>query len=119
MFGYAVNRGSTTLSIVKVDLRDGSLTETSASPFDLGAMPYFADIDPSGARLFVTSRQTGRIYSLRIDPDTGALTPIADAIASPWPAMVVAHPNGRWLYVADYAASPGQVLGYTIDDGGV
>src|SRR5215510_11972385 len=108
MFGYLVNRGSTTLSIVKVDRSDGSLAETSASPFDLGAMPYFADIDPSGARLFVTSRQTGRIYSLRIDPDTGELTPISDVMASPSPAMVVAHPNGRWLYAADYAANPGQ-----------
>jgi len=59
--------------------------------------------------------ESGDIYGYRINPSTGALTPIAGSpfAAGLAPYSMAVDPSGRFAYVPNYAGN--NVSGYTID----
>lgn len=112
IFAYVVNR-SQAVTILELDPRDGSLTETPASPFDPGVQAEFAVANATGTALYLASRASASVHTLRIDRTTGGLTEIDDDPV-PIPTMAALHSSGRWLYAADNTVVSGRVYGFAV-----
>jgi 6-phosphogluconolactonase (cycloisomerase 2 family) len=115
--GYGAGTTKTSLRILEV-AADGSLTEAASSPFELGAEPENLRGNAGGTRLFVVSDETQSLYTLSIDPVSGALALLDQQIVGTAPEMIALHPNGRWLYVADWS-SASRIDGFALDADGV
>ncbi len=63
-----------------IDVSNGALTAVPGSPFTVANSPDLFNaplaIDPSGRFAYLPSRNSKSLYALRIDPLTGALTPV-------------------------------------------
>src|SRR4029077_17729419 len=69
---FVANRGTTdgdagSISVFKVDLNSGALTEVTGSPFAMLQAPAFLCPDPSGQYLYASSTATDRVYAFKID----------------------------------------------------
>lgn len=68
-----------------------------------------------------TQRASRGIYSLRYDPATGKLTPLAIAAQTVSPSFLASHPNGRTLYAVNESrryngvSNSGSVSAFSID----
>ncbi len=102
----------TTISGFTLDPQTGAVVELPA--FDLGAKPQFILPGLDGTALYATSRDTGSIFTLRIDATTGALSNLGQVAASAWPHAMAIHPSGKWLYASDWASTGNRVWGYAI-----
>jgi 6-phosphogluconolactonase (cycloisomerase 2 family) len=119
VFAYVINYdnpigspGETKIAILAFDPTTGMMVEQPV--FDLGVTPTALAPSRDGKLLFVGSRVAGSIYTLRIDPLTGALTQYATVSpTAAWPFSMTIHPSGNFLYTAaeNVAAS---VWGYAI-----
>lgn len=114
VFMYALPRANGDIYIFSVDLATGALAD--AGMFSLPAIPWFATPGIRGTALYVGSRQTSMLYTLRVDTETGALSLIDQDPTSARPEIGVVHPNGGSLYIADDRLTGAQgVFGYAIN----
>ena len=87
-FLYASNRGnSNTIAIFRIG-RDG-LPIPAGHVSSGGRLPRFFDIDPSGKFLIAANQGSGDLFTFRIDPASGALTPLETRVAVPAPVSFV------------------------------
>ncbi|HLM81685.1 MAG TPA: beta-propeller fold lactonase family protein [Terriglobales bacterium] len=104
---YAINSFDDTISIFNV-AGDGTLT-LGASPTPAGASPNAVVIDPSGKYLLVTNNFSsggdyngGEISVFRIDPSTGALSPLGSPVpANTNPTEILFTHSGQFVYVTN------------------
>lgn len=80
--------------------------------------PSFLAVHPDGTLLYVVSRTSGgRIWAVRIDPETGALTPIEKRpCTGDSPCYVSVDSTGRYAFVTTYRG--GTVEGFPIHGDG-
>ncbi len=136
-FVYATNAHSNSISAYRVNERTGTLSPVSGSPFSTGAKmvvdlelmriydaplesggaPYRVEIHPSGRFIFVTNWMGLSLSVLRVDPDSGVLTPIDgspfDVGGGGRPYAVAVHPSGQFVYVTSWDNH--KVWGYGFD----
>lgn len=74
---YVVNQTSENVSAFAIDWKTASLYEVVASPFSAGVNPWSVEVDPDGATVSVGHFRSGEVSHFRIDPATGALSPIS------------------------------------------
>jgi 6-phosphogluconolactonase (cycloisomerase 2 family) len=115
--GYSLATTKPMLHVLDV-ASDGALSPAVPSTHALGAKPLALNSNAAGSRLYVTSRETSSLYTLSIDPESGALVQLDQDSVGAYPDMVALHPNGRWLYVSDWSGSP-RIDGFELDDNGV
>ena len=123
-FAYVASNGSDSVSGYTIDPNTGALTAIAGSPFPAGSFPVSVAVDPSGKFAYVANNSpfsggNGNVSGYTIDPNTGALTAIADSPfpAGAGPASVAVDPSGKFAYVtnAPFSSGTGNVSGYTID----
>jgi 6-phosphogluconolactonase (cycloisomerase 2 family) len=127
---FVANQGSPpgpgSISVLKVDVASGALTEVSGSPFPLPGNPTFLTVDPSGQFLYASSVETDRVYAMKIDPTIGTLTALSSGavvLTGDQPYAVLAIPSvaqpGKTVTfsskVGYVANSDDSISGYTID----
>jgi 6-phosphogluconolactonase (cycloisomerase 2 family)/ribosomal protein S11 len=101
-FVYAINQGSTDISLFSSDANTGALTLiNSSAPTD--ALPSSIAIDSTGQFLFVANADGNSVSAFTITASSGAL---AQAVGSPYPAgggpnWVTVDPSGLYVYVAN------------------
>jgi 6-phosphogluconolactonase len=107
-FVYVANKGDNNVSAYSINPTTGALKPVAGSPFPAGNTPL--SIAVGGLRfVYVTNEITsnfsfnGNVSAYRINPTTGALTPVA---GSPFPAgntpiSIAVEPSGRFVYVAN------------------
>jgi 6-phosphogluconolactonase len=122
-FVYVANQGSGNVSGYTIEPSTGALTPIANSPF-AGFNSVSVAVGPRGKFAYVANQGSspdfsGTVLGYKIDPSTGALTPIA---GSPFPAnalpfSVTVDPNGKFAYVANFDSNTGSstVSGYTIE----
>jgi len=115
--GYSLATTKPMLHVLDV-ASDGALSPAVPSTHALGAQPLALKSNAAGSRLYVTSRETSSLYTLSIDPESGALVQLDQDSVGAYPDMVALHPNGRWLYVSDWSGAP-RIDGFELDDNGV
>ena len=118
-------RSTYVLAAYALDTQAGALHEVTGSPYLTDANGTDVVIDPLGRFAYVTSSRggsmgLGSITGYRVDPNTGALTPLAgfpvddDYI----PGRSAIEPSGRFLYVTGQTGPglyDGSVNAYRID----
>jgi 6-phosphogluconolactonase (cycloisomerase 2 family) len=106
----------TAYSITPSGSSKGGLTPVG-SPFPSGAGAFSVAVDPSGQFAYVGNVGNNTISGFKIDPGTGALTPVPTSPFSALPATgaqgVAVNPNDKFLYVADSGTN--QVSFYPFD----
>ncbi len=108
-FVYAVDvdRGAWAYSVTP----SGTLEEVEGSPFGPGGYPRDMAIDPSGQYAFVAALLDSRVYTMRIDPTSGALTQVAEARAGDQTSGVAVDPSGKFVFVVSSGGYTGENRG--------
>ena len=108
-FVYAldVDRGAWAFRVAA----SGALVQVEGSPFGPGGYPRDIAIDPSGQYAFVPGFLNNRLYTLRIDTTSGALTQIAETFAGDSPSGVAVDPSGKFAFVASGGGPSGENAG--------
>jgi 6-phosphogluconolactonase len=99
----------------------GVLQIVAGSPFPVGSGPLSLAVDPAEHFLYVANSSSNTISVLGIDDSSGTLTQIpgspfstgTSSTTTTTPVSVVIHPNGKFLYVANFATN--NVSGFSID----
>jgi 6-phosphogluconolactonase len=87
-FVYASNRGSANSIVAfKVDGAKGTLTPIGIYPSG-GKIPRHFTIDPTGKFLIAANADSNNIVTMKIDENTGALTPTGKEVSVPAPQCV-------------------------------
>jgi 6-phosphogluconolactonase len=87
-FVYASNRGSAnSIAAYKVDGAKGTLTPIGIYPSG-GKIPRHFTIDPTGKFLITANADSGNIVTLKIDENTGALSPTGKEVSVPSPVCI-------------------------------
>ena len=73
-FLYGSNRGHDSIAVYAIDQDNGQLALVEIVPTG-GAGPRNFGLDPTGTYLIVGNHSTNDIFTFRVDPDTGKLTP--------------------------------------------
>jgi len=107
-----------TISCLELDAATGVLTPASIS--EGGRNPSYLAWNARRTCMYaINEAGAGRVTAFRIRSTDGALTCINDASAAgQGPCHVAVHPNGRWIYSANYGSGHLGVLPVR-DDGGV
>jgi len=127
---FVANRGTVqgpgSISVFKVNVNSGAMTEVTGSPFALSGGPSWVSVDPSGKYLYACSSATDLVYGFNIDQATGVLTPLGTGsavVTGDYPIVVLAIPSGakpgaaatfksRFAYVP---SSDNSLYAYAID----
>lgn len=101
-FVYVVNELDATIDVLGFDKARGTLTHgqtVSTMPPDCAGAPWAADLQltPDGRYLYSSERRSSTIAGFRIDPQTGALTPVGQWPTEEQPRALAIDPQGRWL----------------------
>ena len=102
----------------KIDPNSGQLSGVSGSPFPLADSPTFTAVDPAGVFLFAAHESTNSFGTTvyKIDPSSGA---ISSASENPGvDGLMLVHPTGKFLYVADASHFSSTVSAFTISSSG-
>ena len=96
---YVVNVNSGNISAFRINPNTGALTPVAGSPFAAGDVPDSITVNPAGTFAYVTNGGTvgnGTVSAYRINPATGALTPVAGNpfAAGRYPDAVSVNPAG-------------------------
>jgi DNA-binding beta-propeller fold protein YncE len=115
-FVYVANSNSPSVSVFAFD-GTATLTEIAGSPFPIGNVDPVMAIDPTGQFAYVLGSTQAFLYAFTID-STGALTAVPGGpvtTATNNPSGVAVHPNGKFVYVANFASPSGSVSAYAIN----
>ena len=80
-FLYFSSRNADVLSVFSVT--SAGLAHVQQIPAG-GEIPRHITFDPSGSFLLASCQKTGRIFSFRVDPETGRLNPTGHSLEVPW-----------------------------------
>jgi 6-phosphogluconolactonase len=98
---YVSERGEKRIVCYHLDETQGGLTRKSEAPFP--GEPGSLAIGAGAMRLYAAIRTTKQFASLKIDPQTGALTDATLAPAGFNPTYITLDKTGRWLLSASYS----------------
>jgi 6-phosphogluconolactonase (cycloisomerase 2 family) len=106
-FAYVGNCSDSTVSVFSIDSETGQLRPRGLSPAYQGPCTSQTVTVPSGEFVYAINGQAcGERYGLSAfsaDRNTGQLTPVPGSPFIGFDAFLVrTHPNGRFLYVADF-----------------
>src|SRR5947209_6663718 len=98
------------IDVYRLDAASGALT--FAHTREGLANPSYLTLDPHRRYLYcVAERAEGQVHAFRIDPATGALTPLNhQSSQGSEPAQVSVDRDGRWVLVANYGSGTLAVL---------
>jgi len=85
-FLYFSSRNADVLSVFSVT--SGGLSRVQQIPAG-GEIPRHITLDPTGSFLLACCQKTGRIFSFRVDSESGKLTPTGHSLVLPWCACAV------------------------------
>lgn len=102
--------------IAVFDYRDGDETLQRRSETKVGGRPGCLTFRSDGRVLFAALRQTGKLASFSVDPDSQRLTLLSTADVEADPAYVRLDRTERWLLSAYYAA--GRVMVHAVSADG-
>jgi len=77
---YVSNRGHNSIALLEID-RNANRLHHAGNTSTEGEIPRGFGIDPAGKYLIVGNQRSGNVVTLRIDPDTGALSSTGHQIA--------------------------------------
>jgi len=105
------------VSCFVLDMATGALKPSSTS--DGGKNPTYLAWHPSRKYMYaVNELGQGSVTAFAINPQDGALTKINDAPSNGrGPCHVSVHPNGKWVFVANYSSGTIGVLPVKADGG--
>ena len=87
-FVYASNRGSAnSIAAYKIDGTKGTLTPIGIYPSG-GKIPRHFTIDPTGKFIIAANADSNNLVTLKIDENTGALTPTGKEVSVPSPQCI-------------------------------
>lgn len=124
-FVYVANEGDNRVYQFHIRRRNGNLVPIGKGSVSDGAgsRPQQIAIAPQGGFAYITNAGTGKggegsISQYTIDPNSGALTPLAVFRGSglEQPFGIVAAPNGKFVYVSDRTA--GAMLAFAVEPSG-
>lgn len=102
-FVYSANDGGGVSGFVAN--ATGALTAVAGSPFTAGTNPTALTVDITNKFLYVANSGSNDVDAYTIDSNNGILTPLAGSpyldTANGTASGVTAHPNGKFLYVAE------------------
>lgn len=106
-----------------IDATSGALTDLPESPFEVGGIQVGVAVDASGRFLIVgtAGKLSGNCMAvLSINPQTGALTPVAGSPFGQMCGVVAADPSGSYVYVGGSGGytvqqNPGGIFVYSMD----
>lgn len=87
-FVYVSNRGHNSIAVFQINQTDGTLAMVQCF-VPGGNTPRSFGIDPSGNFLLAMMQASGKIFPLRIDQETGKLTPAGDPLNLSRPVCAV------------------------------
>jgi 6-phosphogluconolactonase len=90
-FLYASNRGNDSITLFRIDPRDGLLTKVQVTPTQ-GQIPRHFTIDPSGKFLIAENQASDTMVVFKISQTDGELTPTGDVIKTPAPCWIAFVP---------------------------
>ena len=98
------------IDVYRLDAASGALT--FAHTREGLANPSYLTLDPHRRYLYcVAERAEGQVHAFRIDPTTGALTPLNhQSSQGAEPAHISVDRDGRWVLVANYGSGSVAVL---------
>jgi len=89
-----------------LDNGDGSLVESTGSPFNVGSYPQSIAIDPLQRFAYTSSFNTKQITCYTLNQDTGALAPIGiPVVAGSGVSELAVDPSGKYLYAVNSTTS--------------
>ena len=118
-FIYAINELDSTMSALRYNEREGTLTEietVSTLPADFSGTSFCADVhvSPSGKFLYGSNRGHNSIVVFAVDQRTGKLTLIEHvSTEGNWPRNFTIDPSGGFLLVANQRSD--NVVVFSID----
>lgn len=86
-FVFGSNRGHNSIVTFAVNAADGRLTLVGHTPTG-GNTPRSFALNAEGTLLIVANQNSGTLTGFRVDPNTGALTPLGQLATPPSPAYV-------------------------------
>ena len=118
-FAYVTNASSDAVSIHDLDRDVGTLGQAKASA-PSGDGPVSVAAHPSGKFLYVANFNAGEVSEFRIDPVSGALTPLRTPFrtgANRKSRFVAVHPSGRFAFVSTFldGQGAGGVTAYAVN----
>jgi 6-phosphogluconolactonase (cycloisomerase 2 family) len=102
--------GTGNISVFKINLGSGALSEISGSPYPVGSVPRSIAIHPTGRFVYVGNEGDSTVTAYQADPSTGALTLVTGTPGSPFPVggalrPIAVDPSGRFLYAGRTGAA--------------
>ena len=87
LFLYASNRGHNSIAVFAIDTSNGTLVPIQDVDTQ-GKTPRNFTLDPSGRLLLVANQNSNNIFSYRVDPQSGLLTPTGQSTEVPSPMFL-------------------------------
>ncbi|MDV6029751.1 MAG: lactonase family protein [Phycisphaera sp. RhM] len=84
---YVSNRGHNSIAVFRIDASNGDI-EWIENESTRGEIPRGFGIDPSGAFVVVANQNSDNVVSMKIDPESGALSPTGSEITVGTPVNV-------------------------------
>src|SRR5882757_1163192 len=116
-FLYVMNTGSNNISVFSIDSGSGALTQSTGSPFFIGAPPLNMQLTPSGNFLYVSLASTPNGLIAGYSVTGGQLTLVGTSSTDGVnPYGLAIHANGTYLYAANSTSN--SIAVFTIDSSG-
>ncbi len=109
-FAYVVHESKNSADLIwtlSVDQSTGALTKLPGQTWNPGISPAAAAVDPTGKYFYVLNKTTSDIAAYQINPNTGALTPLASPTfpaGVTGPTSIAIHTSGHALIVSNGTA---------------
>lgn len=87
LFLYASNRGHNSIAVFAIDTSNGTLVPIQDVDTQ-GKTPRNFTLDPSGRLLLVANQNSNNLFSYRVDPQSGLLTPTGQSTEVPSPMFL-------------------------------
>ena len=94
--------------VLLYELQNGQLKRGTTVGVTPGAGPRHLTFDRTGRFAYLINELDSSVIAFRVDPDSGALAPLqtvptlpAGATGTNWPAGILLHPTGRFLYASN------------------
>lgn len=100
-FAWVTSRNSSELVILDIDPDTGALSQSLAAQDLNSSTPSSLAVSPDGQNLYLGVDNFDFVTVFDIDADTGALTTVTSPLLDLDPSLMVMHPRGLSLVIAD------------------